>query len=183
MVRPAFGFLALALAIAHPRYVTALPGLVTVPLLGNPSQTHSFTAVQLGVDSQSGYTTYGIEDAVMEGGPSGYTTLPYTATLIVGSDRAAITASFTGTFAGTGDHVAVMQDEECDLTSHSAICKEPLFGTTITVPLSSLFPWVIDVVSTGVPSPTSTTSNSAPRPAASIYGVLAGIVFMASGLL
>ncbi|KAF8163930.1 hypothetical protein K438DRAFT_1775829 [Mycena galopus ATCC 62051] len=139
MVRPAFGFLALALAIAHPRYVTALPGLVTVPLLGNPSQTHSFTAVQLGVDSQSGYTTYGIEAGVVEGGPSGNTTLPYTATLVVGSDRAAITASFAGTFAGTGDRVAVMQDEECDLTSQSAICKEPLFGTTITVPYRHCF--------------------------------------------
>jgi len=179
MVRPAFRFLALALAIAHPRYVTALPGLVTVPALGDASHTDALTAVQLGVDSQLGYTTYGVEVAVVQEGPSGNVTVPFTATVVVGSDYAAITDSF----ADTKDHVTVMQGEACDLTSQSAICKEPLFDTTITAPLSSLFPWFIDVVSTGVPSPTSTTSNSALRPAASIYGVLAGIVFIASGLL
>ncbi|KAJ7626729.1 hypothetical protein B0H17DRAFT_1110602 [Mycena rosella] len=71
MGRPAFGFL-VALAIAHLRLITAVPAVVTLPALGpasNPSKT--YTAVELGVDSSLGYTTYDIQGALLS-------TIPFT---------------------------------------------------------------------------------------------------------
>ncbi|KAF7346687.1 hypothetical protein MSAN_01806500 [Mycena sanguinolenta] len=178
MVRPGFGLLALALAIAHPRHIAAIPALVTLPVLpfGDPSGS-PLTAIEFGVDSQSGYTTYGVEEFVLEEGPSTTVTFPFTATVVAGSDHVAITASFSATNLG------VVQGSECDLSSRSAICREPQLFTTETVHLSSLVPWVIDVVSTGVPSATPTTNSSPRQVAASIYGVLVGVVLTACTLL
>ncbi|KAF7346685.1 hypothetical protein MSAN_01806300 [Mycena sanguinolenta] len=178
MVRPSFGLLALALAIGHPRHVTAVPALVTLPVLpfGDPSGS-PLTAVELGVDSQSGYTTYGIEEAILQVGPSKTVTVPFTATVVAGSDHVAITASFSTTSFG------IELGGECDLSSRDAICRAPLFLTTETVPVASLTPWVIDVVSTGVPSATPTTNWSPRQAATPIYGVLVGVVVMACSLL
>ncbi|KAJ6600558.1 hypothetical protein DFH09DRAFT_1128474 [Mycena vulgaris] len=172
MARPAFAFLVLALTIAHLPPVTAIPALVTLPAFGDPSTT--FTAVELGVDSELGYTTYGVQGAFSEDGPTlSLTTIPFTATVVAGSNHIALTASATGVDIG------YEEGDECDLQSRSAVCVE--YGVAHTVPLSSLVPWVIDVVSTAAPSPTSNGSNSSRRPA--IYGVLVSIALVVCSLL
>ncbi|KAJ6573209.1 hypothetical protein DFH09DRAFT_1079361 [Mycena vulgaris] len=152
MGRPAFGFLALALAIAHLRHVTAILALVTLPAFGGPSTT--VTAVELGVDSKLGYTTYRVQAALSEEGPTQTHPTP-------------ITIPFTASVSAKD--LRYKLGDECDLKSRSAVCVE--HGMAQTVPLASLVPWVIDVVSTAAPSsPTSNNSNTSRSPAS--YGVL-----------
>ncbi|KAJ6462190.1 hypothetical protein C8R45DRAFT_1027547 [Mycena sanguinolenta] len=172
MVRPGFRLLGLALAIGH---VTAIPALVTLPAFGDPSDpSATVTAIQLGVDSQSGYTTYGVEEHIEQLGPSTTVTLPYTATVVAGSDHVAFASE---SVSGVGYFLA----QECDLNSRNAICSGPQLTTT--VPLSSLVPWVIDVVSTGVPSTPTPSQSSSRQVAGSIYGVLGGVLLMTCSLL
>ncbi|KAF7336900.1 hypothetical protein MVEN_02126300 [Mycena venus] len=194
MVRSIFQFLALALVSVFIPDVTGLSAQVTVAFPGifAPEQSGAPPpAVVLGVDSQ-GHTTYAVEQDVLELGTNGPTaTIPATATLVAGTDR----TSYTYSADAPGLNLVIGFD--CDLKDGNAICSDrDSNGAPETATLSSLAPFVIDVVSTTGLSVVSTAgqsgstaqptnkSNAAPRlAAATVSGVLVGTVLMVYSLL
>ncbi|KAJ6531158.1 hypothetical protein B0H19DRAFT_1082122 [Mycena capillaripes] len=172
MVRPAFQFFALALAAVCTQEAYALPAVVTlsVPPFFNPVSS-PLPAVVLGVDSQ-GRTTYAVEQDQVEG----TSTTPLTATLVEGADHASYTFSFTTA------HETILAGFDCDLKNGNAICSDVDSASQLeTATISTLAPFVIDVVSTAAPSATS-KPNSSLRLSASVSGALMGFVLAACGL-
>ncbi|KAJ7367454.1 hypothetical protein DFH08DRAFT_828565 [Mycena albidolilacea] len=182
-----FQLLSLALALSSfTQDVAAIPAPVpavttlSVPPLFLPLSS-ALPAVVLGVDSQ-GRTTYAIEQDAVEGTK----TTPLTATLVEGADYAGYT--FSASAAGFD----IELDFECDLKGGQAICSGLDSNSQVaTATLSSLDPFIIDIVSTVAPSGASATGNpsSSPSPSASdkpgsaprlsaSSGALVGVVFL-----
>ncbi|KAJ7685664.1 hypothetical protein DFH06DRAFT_1313950 [Mycena polygramma] len=159
---------------------------LSVPPFFNP-QSSPFPAVVLGVDSQ-GRTTYAVEQDEIDGG----STTPLTATLVEGPDH------IFYTFSHTAPSEAFTIGFDCGLKNGQAICSgvdsDRRSGLkTETATLSSLAPFVLDVVSTAAPSshtspapgnPSATsTGNSAPRLTASSFGAMTGLLLTAYTLV
>ncbi|KAF7345344.1 hypothetical protein MSAN_01911400 [Mycena sanguinolenta] len=127
---------------------------LSVPPVFNADST-TLPAVILGVDSE-GRTTYAVEQDLIE---TGSTTIPLTATLVEAADY----ASYTFSVSTEGLNLVVGFD--CDLENDNAICSGLDDSSQLaTATLSSLEPFIIEVVSTaaGV-SPTSPPSTSSPQ--------------------
>ncbi|KAJ7769761.1 hypothetical protein B0H14DRAFT_3164942 [Mycena olivaceomarginata] len=177
-----FQLLSLALALSSfTQDVAAIPAPVpavttlSVPPLFLPLSS-ALPAVILGVDSQ-GRTTYAIEQDAVEGTKT---------TPLTGADYAGYT------FSASADGFDIEVDFECDLKGVQAICSGPDSNSQVaTATLSSLDPFIIDVVSTVAPSGASATGNpsSSPSPSASgkpgsaprlsaSSGALVGVLFL-----
>jgi hypothetical protein len=92
--------------------------------------------------------------------------------LVQGADHAFYTFSFTT------QHLTVEADYDCDLKDGGALCSalDPSSHTqTLAIPSASMFPLVLDVVSTAAAQATNKPNSSA-RLSVSISGALVGLV-------
>ncbi|KAJ7097168.1 hypothetical protein B0H15DRAFT_797876 [Mycena belliarum] len=175
----------LTLVAIAAKVVSAVPApallTVAVPFGSNDSET--LTAHVIGVNSAATRTTYALEQNAMDGTS---VLASATGTLVEGADY----ASYTYAISASGLNIAVGFD--CALQSGNAICSDQ--GATATFALSTVQPWVLDVVATSAPAPGSSGSaqakstastqaqptgstkpNSAPRTAGSVVAILAGV--------
>ncbi|KAJ7042146.1 hypothetical protein C8F04DRAFT_1252130 [Mycena alexandri] len=167
-----------SLASAAPTEVTLLVPPFFIP------ETAPFTATILGVDAQ-GRTTYALNQDEMQGGS---TVAPITGIIVAAADYASYTV------AAEVPGLAITLGFDCALQRGDAVCTgldESSKPATATI--SSLQPFVVDVIATATPSTTlsgSATPSATPsaRPQATgkpsssgtlsapIFGALMGLV-------
>ncbi|KAJ7255814.1 hypothetical protein B0H12DRAFT_1112945, partial [Mycena haematopus] len=148
----------LTLALSLPfRYVATSPAPVpaeitlSVPAVFLPVSA-PYQAVVLGVDSQ-GHTTYAVDQPFIDG----TSTTPLTATLVEGAEYASYTFSLS---TGNSGLFNIQLGFDCSLTAGNAICTGLDSNSQVATVTSSLQTFVLDVVSTAVPSSGGPASQS-----------------------
>ncbi|KAF9443101.1 hypothetical protein P691DRAFT_764598 [Macrolepiota fuliginosa MF-IS2] len=123
-----------------------------------------FSIDVLGIDSQSGRTTWAVHNGPTDATFSPEDQFPGVATLVEGSNYASIDYVFTDNSTGTPETLAV----ECTLTDSTVgSCSGSAFGTPVATTQTTFTPFPV-LIGTSTPSAPPTTAPPEPASSSSI---------------